>query len=109
MPRDELNFLEFVQSFRRGELLREADARMSEVLAAIQETGNSGEITLKLPFKVNKAGQIECVPQITAKKPKRELGAGIYFLNDDARLTRRDPNQQDWLDDMEARRDRAAE
>ncbi|SFC09149.1 hypothetical protein [Salipiger profundus] len=109
MPRDELNFLEFMQSFRRGELLREADDRMQEVLAAIQETGNSGEVTLKLPFKVNKAGQIECVPQVTAKKPKRELGAGIYFLNDDARLTRRDPNQQDWLDDIEARRDRAAE
>ena len=109
MPRDELNFLEFMQSFRRGELLREADDRMQEVLAAIQETGNSGEVTLKLPFKVNKAGQIECVPQVTAKKPKRELGADIYFLNDDARLTRRDPNQQDWLDDIEARRDRAAE
>ncbi|GGG77745.1 hypothetical protein GCM10011415_28340 [Salipiger pallidus] len=109
MPKDELNFLEFLQGFRRGELLREADDRLSEVLAAIQETGNSGEITLKLPLKVNKAGQIECTPQITAKKPKRELGAGIYFLNDDARLTRRDPNQQDWLDDIEARRDRAAE
>ncbi|EPX82068.1 hypothetical protein [Salipiger mucosus] len=109
MPRDELNFLEFLQSFRRGELLREADERMSEVLAAIQDTGNSGEITVKLPFKVNKAGQIECVPQITAKKPRREMGTGVYFLNDEAQLTRRDPNQQDWLDDMEARRDRAAE
>ncbi|WP_020039703.1 hypothetical protein [Salipiger mucosus] len=82
---------------------------MSEVLAAIQDTGNSGEITVKLPFKVNKAGQIECVPQITAKKPRREMGTGVYFLNDEAQLTRRDPNQQDWLDDMEARRDRAAE
>ncbi|EPX80505.1 hypothetical protein Salmuc_03822 [Salipiger mucosus DSM 16094] len=79
------------------------------MLAAIQDTGNSGEITVKLPFKVNKAGQIECVPQITAKKPRREMGTGVYFLNDEAQLTRRDPNQQDWLDDMEARRDRAAE
>ena len=46
MAREELNFLEFMQSFRRGELLREADDRMSEVLAAIQETGNSGEVTV---------------------------------------------------------------
>ncbi|WP_305972619.1 MULTISPECIES: hypothetical protein [unclassified Mameliella] len=107
MPRDELNFLEFLQTFRRGELLREADARLAEVLEAIQETGNSGEITLKLPLKVNKAGQIECVPQVTAKKPRRELGAGIYFLSDDARLSRRDPNQGDWLDEVESRRDAA--
>ncbi|MBW4982521.1 hypothetical protein KZZ07_08210 [Mameliella sp. CS4] len=107
MPRDELNFLEFLQTFRRGELLREVDARLLEVLEAIQETGNSGEITLKLPLKVNKAGQIECVPQVTAKKPRRELGAGIYFLSDDARLSRRDPNQGDWLDEVESRRDAA--
>lgn len=107
MPRDELNFLEFLQTFRRGELLREADARLAEVLEAIQDTGNSGEITLKLPLKVNKAGQIECVPQVTAKKPRRELGAGIYFLSDDARLSRRDPNQGDWLDEVESRRDAA--
>ena len=107
MPRDELNFLEFLQTFRRGELLREADARLAEVLEAIQDTGNSGEITLKLPLKVNKAGQIECVPQVTAKKPRRELGAGIYFLSDDARLSRRDPNQGDWLDAVESRRDAA--
>ncbi|MBW4983694.1 hypothetical protein KZZ07_14200 [Mameliella sp. CS4] len=107
MPRDELNFLELLQTFRRGELLREMDTRLAEVLEAIQETGNSGEITLKLPLKVNKAGQIECVPQVTAKKPRRELGAGIYFLSDDARLSRRDPNQGDWLDEVESRRDAA--
>lgn len=109
MSKDELNFLEFMQSFRRGELLREADDRMAEVLAAIQETGNGGEVTIKLPFKVNKAGQIECVPQVSAKKPRREMGTGIFFLSDDARLTRRDPNQADWLDEVETRRDRAAE
>ncbi|GGF43982.1 hypothetical protein SAMN05216376_105218 [Mameliella alba] len=107
MARDELNFLELLQTFRRGELLREMDTRLAEVLEAIQETGNSGEITLKLPLKVNKAGQIECVPQVTAKKPRRELGAGIYFLSDDARLSRRDPNQGDWLDEVESRRDAA--
>ena len=109
MARDELNFMEFLQSFRRGELLREADTRLTEVLAAIQTTGKGGELTLKLPFKVNKAGQIECVPTVTCKRPNTEMGTGIYFLNEDARLTRRDPNQQDWVDDLDQRRRPAAE
>lgn len=105
-PKHELSFLEFINSFRRGELLSEADGLLAEVIGAMQATGGNGEITLKLPFKFNKAGQIECSPQITAKRPRREMGVGIYFATDDGRLTRRDPNQLDMLDEIEARRAR---
>lgn len=106
MAQDELNFLEFLQGFRRGDLLREADGRLGELMEAIQETGGAGELTIKLPFKVNKAGQIECQPRVTAKKPLREIGTGIFYLTDEARLSRRDPNQLDMMDEFETRRDR---
>lgn len=103
----ELSFLEFLQSFRRGELLHEADRALRDLLEAMQDTGGKGSLTIKLPFELNKAGQVECVPSIEVKKPKRPMGTGIYFIGDEGRLTRNDPNQPDMLDELEARRERA--
>lgn len=102
--KDELNFLEFVSSFRRGELLDEGNQKLNELMDAIQRTGGNGALTLKLNFKVNKAGQLEIQPDLTIKKPTRALGAGIYFVSDDGRLSRRDPRQMDIEDEIERRR-----
>ena len=63
-----------------------------------------GDLTLKLKFKVNKAGQLEVVPNLSIRKPDRALGTGIYFATDDGRLTRRDPHQMDIEDEIERRR-----
>lgn len=103
---DELSFLEFLQSFRRGELIAEANDLLGELMEAIRRTGGKGELTVKLPFKVNAGGQIECVPQLTLKKPRKPLGTGIYYVTDEGRLTRRDPAQLDLIDELEARRGR---
>lgn len=107
MARHELNFLELIQSFRRGELLAEGDTKLNELIDAIQRTGASGDLTMKLKIKVNKAGQLEIVPELTIKKPSRALGTGIYFATDEGRLTRRDPNQMDIEDEIERRRSAA--
>lgn len=61
-----LNFLEFIQTHRRGELLHEADTALTELITAIKETGGNGALVIKLPFKVNKAGQLECDPVVEA-------------------------------------------
>lgn len=102
--KDELNFLEFVSSFRRGELLDEGNQKLNELMDAIQRTGGNGDLTLKLKFKVNKAGQLEITPSLTISKPTRALGAGIYFVSNDGRLSRRDPRQMDIEDEIERRR-----
>jgi hypothetical protein len=87
-----------MQSFRRGELLRQGDDALQTIIAAIADTGGNGELTIKLPFKRNKAGQIECTPSVTSKVPQRPMGTGIYFVDDEQRLSRRDPNQYDIED-----------
>lgn len=102
-----LNFLEFIQTHRRGELLHEADAALTELISAIKETGGNGALVIKLPFKVNKAGQLECDPMVEAKRPRRPMGTGIYYATEDGQLTRRDPDQADWVDDEVAARRRA--
>lgn len=104
MTRHELNFLEFIQSFRRGELLEHGDQKLAELIEAIQQTGQGGSLTLKITIKPNKAGQLEAQPDLTMKKPTRSLGTGIYFATDEGRLTRRDPYQMDIEDEIERRR-----
>lgn len=106
MAKYDLSFLEFLQSFRRGELLTAADEMLAELMEAIDRTGGKGEITIKLPFKPNDAGQIECVPDLALKKPRKPMGTGIYFVSDDKKLTRRDPAQEDLFDELEERRGR---
>ena len=104
MARHDLNFLEFLQTFRRGELLAEGDAKLTELVEALAIQKGNGSLTQKLNFKTNKAGQIEIVPDMTIKKPACAFGTGIYFASDDNRLTRRDPNQMDIEDEIERRR-----
>lgn len=102
--RHELNFLEFLQTFRRGELLSEGDRKLNELMDAMSQTDGDGSLSVKLKFHRNKAGQIEITPQVAITKPQRALGAGIYFSTDDGRLSRRDPNQGDIEDEIERRR-----
>jgi hypothetical protein len=104
MARHELNFLEFLQTFRRGELIHQADEKLTQVIAAMRDTGGNGTLTIKLPFKMNKAGQIECTPDISAKTPMKPMGTGIYYASDEGQLSRRDPNQMDIEDEIERRR-----
>jgi hypothetical protein len=106
---DEMSFLTFLQSFRRGTLLAYADAQLEELMEAIHETGGNGKLTLEFPFKVNKAGQIECQPQVKLTKPKTALGTGVYYTTPSGRLTRKDPLQYDIEDHIAKARDVAAE
>ena len=109
--RHDLTFLGLLQTFRRGELLAEGDAKLTELVDAIDRTRNGGDLTVKLKFKLNKAGQVEIEPSVTIRKPTRALGTGIYFAAPDGRLTRRDPHQIDIEDviDARTRRDLGAE
>lgn len=103
-PRPELNFLEFLQSFRRGELLADGDEKLNELMDAMSRCDGDGSMTITLKFHRNKAGQLEVTPGVSVKKPSRSLGTGIYFSTDDGRLSRRDPNQMDIEDEIERRR-----
>lgn len=104
MARHDLNFLEFLQTFRRGELLADGDQKLSELVESINLTQGAGSLALILKLKMNKAGQIEIIPSVKITKPTRTLGTGIYFASDEGRLTRRDPKQMDIEDEIERRR-----
>lgn len=105
MPEKHLTMLEFLQSFRRGELLNEADDAMRELVSAVEHTGGSGSLTVKFALKLNKAGQVEIQPTVKMEKPRPSLGIGIYYANGDGGLVRSDPRQMDFEDELARRRD----
>lgn len=110
MPKpDDLTFLEFLNTFRRGTLIEQLDTALTDVLTAMNETGGDGSITLTLPLKRNKGGQIECTPKVESKRPRPAVGTGIYYATEDGRLTRSDPGQMDMLDELEPRRTRGSD
>lgn len=104
MSDHDLNFLEFLQGYRRGTLLERADRELNDLVDAIAETGRGGSLTMTLTLKVNKAGQIEIAPDVKTKAPRADMGVGIYFVSDQGRLTRRDPNQMDIEDEIARRK-----
>ena len=104
VAKHEVNFIELIQSFRRGALLADGDQKLQELIEAIGNTMTGGSLTMTLKFKVNKANQVELDPTITIKKPVIALGTGIYFAGGDGTLTRRDPMQMDIEDEIERQR-----
>ena len=105
MTKDDLNFLGLLSAHRRGELVREMDDLLQELIAALDEFGGSGELTLKLKVKRNDAEQLEINPKADLKKPRRTLGMGIFYTNE-GKLSRRDSKQDDFLDDLDDARER---
>ncbi len=99
-----ITFLQLLQSHRRGEIPNEADAALTDILAALREHGGKGKLTLTLNLKLNKTGQIELAPDLKAEKPRRAMSTGLFFTDDDGNLMRRDPNQGDWVDEIASRR-----
>ncbi|HMT45485.1 MAG TPA: hypothetical protein PKE59_00055 [Novosphingobium sp.] len=104
MATDKMNFIQLLQATRRGEIVREADDLLAEMVRAIHEHGGKGDLTLKLSVKKNDAEQLEITPTLNMKKPRRALGIGIAYATGEGELSRTDPQQDDLFDELEDRR-----
>lgn len=107
MAVDKMNFIKLLQAVRRGEIVREADDLLAEMIRAIHEHGGKGDLTLKLSVKKNEAEQLEFTPSLKMNKPRRALGLGIFFATGEGELSRTDPLQDDLFDELEDRRERS--
>lgn len=103
-PDDTINMLSLLQTHRRGEILTEANAALPEVIDAIRTYGGKGKLTLTLTFKLEKGDQISLTPDLKTEKPRKPMSTGIFYATDDGALTRRDPNQGNWVEDELAAR-----
>lgn len=77
----------------------EASARLSEVIAAVRDTGKPGALTLTLKISLGKLNEsmIEVVPLVGAKVPRRALPGEYFFPTDAGDLSKNDPNRLDFF------------
>lgn len=91
-------FVKLLAEMRGGQVEAQASEKLTEILEAINEYGGAGKLTLTFSFKTNKYGQVEVTGKVKSDKPERAIAPGFYWLDADAALVTRDPNQPDFED-----------
>jgi hypothetical protein len=85
-----------LESLEAGDVMREADAALAEVLAAVELTGDKGSLTITVGFERKRPGLIIVRPKVTEKIPREELNAELRFLTKGGELTHDDPSQMQF-------------
>lgn len=87
-----MNAFDTIRSIDKGRAASELETALAEVAKAVMEFRLKGEISIKLTFKPSGDG-METTMKITPKAPKRELKPAIFFVDEEGKLSRDDPNQ----------------
>lgn len=86
-----------ILGIRRGRILHQADEKIMEVVKGVKENGGTGEVTIKLKFKLNARGEMNVKPNVSAKVPQPNEPEALFFVDEDNdRLTREDPKQPEF-------------
>jgi hypothetical protein len=82
----------------RGNFVIECGRELQELTDAIVDTGKKGALVIKLEvtpsgLKEGRVNQFEIRPDVSINKPKHDQGKSIFFVTQDNKLVREDPNQ----------------
>lgn len=89
------DFLVFLSGVNKGRTANELGEKLQELVAAIENTGKAGTLTLKIAVKpAGKNGAALIVTdEVTVKAPKLSRPESIFFPDPEHNLVRNDPNQ----------------
>ena len=86
----------------RERFLISAGHEFQTLVDAVRETNKAGKITIELTVTPSgwKRGtglpnQVDVEPKISTKIPRHDMGKSIFFLDDNNKLTRNDPDQEE--------------
>ena len=94
-----MNAPELMASAADGQLMTDLDEALVEAIKAMDKTRKAATITIKLsltPISVDDDGkmtQFAIGGEINEKLPKNKPAAGLYFVGQDGKASRRNPNQ----------------
>ncbi len=77
-----------------GTFLDEAGEKLAELVAAVDSTGKSGSITLKIAVKKSTKAAMQVIGNITMSKPQEAPDATLMFPTPEGNLLINDPRQQ---------------
>ncbi len=91
----------------RGNFVIDCGRELQELTDAIVDTQKEGSLTIKLKVKPSglrkgKVNQCEFAPEVSIAKPKHDQPKSLFFLTDEGKLVRDDPDQMN-LDMREER------
>ena len=88
-------FAELLTVLDHGNAHAEASRALHDLVAAVRDSGKKGTMSIALtvaPLKGSDS-QVVVAAQVTAKPPKSEPAAAVFYLDDAGNLTRHDPRQ----------------
>jgi hypothetical protein len=94
------DFIHLLLEMRNGAVASDCNRKFNELLDAVFETGAKGEFTVKVSVKPSKRAmggaviEVETEHECKTKKPELSVGRSLFFVTQDGRLTRDDPNQE---------------
>ena len=88
-------FMDTLREVERGVLLDELTDIQHQIVEAVQMTNKQGELTIKLKFKPEGAGQVSIETDYKPKIPQLPRGRSIFFVTPEGNLQRDDPRQKD--------------
>lgn len=87
-------FADLLRELAGGKVHNELSEAMPEVLRAVDETGKTGTVTLKLSISHIAEGQITVTADVAVKTPKFPSPSTFLFVDADFNATKSDPTQQ---------------
>lgn len=94
---DAQDFLVFLSGINKGRTVTEASEKLQELVAAIENTGKGGKLTINLTIKPAGANSdaVTVTDEVLLKAPKLNRPASIFFPDADHNLVRTNPNQSE--------------
>jgi hypothetical protein len=98
-----------LMQYRNGRAVELISRDFAECVRAVDETGQSAELTIKIKIEPEKGGgsQKDLSIKRTAKLPKTEIPKAVFFSDPEGDLHRTDPRQGDMFSDASSRSGRA--
>jgi len=85
------HFLAALERVDAGRVVEEADARLSDVVAAVGTTGKAGSVNVKVTVKPNGEFGLEVSADVASSLPKQTFGKSFFFPGKGNTLTRTPP------------------
>lgn len=93
MANKNLTITEALMSLNDGGAMEELATELKSCVAAVTTTGKKGKVTLTLEVIPNGQQAVTVTDKIAVTLPKPDAVATMFYVTDDAGLSRRDPRQ----------------
>ena len=88
------DFLAFLAAINKGRTVRELGEQLGQLVAAIEQAGKGGTLTLRIDVKpAGKSDALTVTDQVQVKLPKLARAESIFFPDENHHLVRSNPNQ----------------